>query len=462
MRRAVGRLLRHGNGSTKLVILAVWLCVIKLLAVLVFTPASATVDDISFGFGWFIESLRTTGAFVACIDDFCTHAARMPAQPLFFTALSVISENLLVAAILKSLILTVVIVLCFRYLYRRQAADPQRKAWVWFVIAGLLALSPIVIKHAATVHYEEGFLIELLFLWAFAFLLAVRHLADPDSVKQVGVVLMALVLAFLAYFFKSSMIAVFVLTLALAGIAFLRWRSRSIVVVGLLCVVCMGGWGVRNLAVTDHFSVMTSFDGQNSYRGLTSEGREIYPELYLDRLFDAKVAYLPDGQRVDLPPLPAMESFSDEWAHDRYYKTKAKTWLLNHPTEWLQYTGEKAWNFFVGIHKTPYTYDSDARNVPKSAEDVLTTAWLLMGRLLQVAMVGLLIVLWRRRDRTARALCAGVVAMNGAYAAPYLVGFNYERHVTTYLVIVAACVAVLLTEVLQRRAAPAAVEEAAT
>jgi hypothetical protein len=355
-----------------------------------------------------------------------------------------------------------VVVLCFSYLYRRQAVDGQRKAMIWFLLAGLLAFSPIVVKHAATVHYEEGFLIELLFLWAFAFLLTVRALADAGSERLVGVVVMALVLSFLAYLFKSSMIAVFLLTLALAGVAFVRWRSRRIVVVGVLCLVCMGGWGFRNLAVSDHFSVMTSFDGQNSYRGLSSEGRQIYPELYLDRLFDSKVAYLPGGERVDLPALPAMETFPDEWAQDRYYKAEAKDWLLSHPGEWVQFTVKKVRHFFAGIHKTPYTYENDARNLPMSIEGIVTTAWLLLGRALELTLVGLVVVLWRQRDRAARAMCAAAVLMNGAYAAPYLVGFSYERHVTTYLVIVTACVAMLLAELRQRSSVPADPDRADT
>jgi len=441
------------DGYTKLALLAAWVGAIKLLAAFVFTPANESIFHISFGFGGFIESLDTVGKFISCTDGFCTYATRMPALPMFFAAIGLVTKNMLIAALVKSLILSVVVFFGFRYLIRQQAGPNAHKTGVWFFVALVLAFSPTVIKHASTVHYEEGFLIELLFLWCFAFLVAVQQLASPvlDRSRRDGVLMLALVLSALAYLFKSSMIVVFALTLLLAGVWLMRGRSRRVLVTAVLCLACLIGWGVRNLVVTDHFSVMTSFDGQNSYRGMSSEGLEIYPELYLDRMFDSKVAYLPGGERVRLKELPAMTSFTDEWAQDRYYKAQSRDWLIAHPGEWLVFTGKKAWNFFAGVHKTPYTYTNDARAVSPSLEDRVTMAWLLGGRLLELAMIVLLVGLWRRRDRVGRALCGGVVAANLAYAAPYLVGFNYERHVTTYLVIVAVCVAVLLTEFLRTR-----------
>ena len=453
MLRFVRRLYTSRAGYTKLALLAAWVCLIKLLAVVVFTPATESIFHISFGFGGFIESLDTAGKFQSCTDGFCTYSTRMPALPLFFAAIGLVTENMLAAALIKSVLLTIVVVIGFRYLIRLQAGSDAHKTGAWFLVALVLGFSPTVIKHAATVHYEEGFLIELLFLWCFAFLVALHQWADSasDRVRRDGVVVFALTLSTLAYLLKSSMIAVLALSLLLAAVWFLRTKSRRVLVAAVLSLTCVTGWGVRNLVVTDHFSVMTSFDGQNSYRGMSSEGRQLFPELYLDRMFDSKVAYLPDGERIPLVPLPAIADFKDEWAQDRYYKTKSAEWLLAHPGEWVGYTVKKAWNFFGGVHKTPYTYSNDARGLRPNIEDRATMLWLIGGRALEVAMVALLIGLWRRRDRITRTLCVGVVAANLAYAAPYLVGFNYERHVTTYLVIVAACVGVLLTEFLRGR-----------
>lgn len=452
MARPSIRLLRGRGPYAKLIVLGVWFAVIKLLATLAFHSPSDSIYDISFGFGGYVEGLLTEGRFQGCTDDFCTEAARMPALPLFFAAIGLVSKNLLVAALVKTVLTTVAAMICFRYLLRQQMGAAERKAWVWFVLIGIVAFSPTVIKHITTVHYEEGFLIEILFLWAFAFLVALRQWADRDATPAHGVITLALALSGLAYLFKSSMIAVLALTLVLAAAVYLRARARNILIVAALCVAAVAGWGVRNAVTTDHFSIMTSFDGQNAYRGLNTQGEQIYPQLYLDRLFDEEIAYLPDGRAVTLPPLPPMESFSDEWAQDAYYKEEAKEWPLDHPSLWLKYTGKKALNFFVDIRKTPYTYENDARDLSMGAGDLLIMLWLFVGRILEVLMLGLLVVVWRRRERTGRWLCGGVVAVNAAYAAPYLAGFNYERHVTTYLVIVIACVGVLLTELWERRA----------
>lgn len=447
MPRLVRRLLAWLSGNRKLVLLAVWYATIKLLATVAYNSPHDSIYDISFGFGPFIESLLTNGHYRSCVDGSCTYATRMPGLPLFFAALGLISKNLLVAALLKTVIMTIGVFACFRYLLRRQPGATEVKAWVWFVVAGILACSPAVIKHATTVHYEEGFLIEILFLWVFALLLAARRIGGAkEEDSDPGIYVMIVVLGALAYLFKSSMIAVLVLSLVVAGVGFWRSRGRAIVVVGVLAVACVAGWGVHNQVVTHHFSVMTSFDGQNAYRGANDQGEKIYPQLYLDRLFDSEDVYLPDGERVALPHLPAISDFPNEWAQNSYYEKRAKDWTLDHPGDAARFDVKKAVNFLVGIHKTPYTYDADARNIPTTPGDALVMLWLAIGRVFELVLIGLLVVLWRRRDRAGRFMCAAVVLGNGAYAAPYLVGFNYERHVTTFLVMVAASVAVLLVE----------------
>lgn len=451
MRRLIRWLFLSRDGYLKLILLATGMVLLKLLAVVAATPTGESIYHISFGFGAYVEGILVDGRYQGCVDGICTSAARMPAQPLFFAAIGVVSTSLMIAALVKAILLSTLVIWSFRYLLRLQVGSDRLKTGVWFFVGGVLVLSPVVLKHIVTVHYEEAFLIEILFVWAFAFLVALRQLASGAAERNNGVVVLAVTLSSLAYLFKSSMILVFALTLLLALCWWLRGHSRAVLVTAVVSLAPMAAWGIHNQVATDHFSVMTSFDGQNSYRGLNSEGRRMYPELYLDRLFDSDAVYTPDGEEIELPTLPDRSEFSDEWSYDQHFRAEAMDWLKANPGEAAQFTLKKAWNYFGAIHKTPYTYDADARDLPTSIGDQVTMAWLLLGRLIWLGMLALLVLLWRTRDRAARWLCLGVVGINATYSGPYLVGFNYERHVTTYLVIVSACVGVLLTEYLHQR-----------
>jgi len=139
--------------------IAVWFCLAKTLFALHYLPRHETVEHIAFGFGEYIRSLRAAGTFSSCTGGACIHSSRMPVLPIVFFAISKLSDDLLVATLIKNVCLSIGCAWTFRRLLRLQSAAGGPAREVWGVILALLALSPPVIKHASYAHYEEGLLL---------------------------------------------------------------------------------------------------------------------------------------------------------------------------------------------------------------------------------------------------------------------------------------------------------------
>lgn len=436
-----------------LIALAMVFLVFKLAVMAVTIPASQTIFQLDFGFGDYIRSLHTTGDLAFCRKSFCSYSTRMPLIPWLYHLLGYLTLNSLVVAAIKNVALSLFVVWSFRHLLRSQQVFHSKALESWCWLLPVVVLSPAVIKHASAITYEEGILIELGLLWTFAFLLTARMLANKEAGAKAGPAVMMVLLSAVIYMAKSSMLSLLMASLLL-GLLVVIQRRHWPTLVSLLCALSLPlAWGVRNENVTGRFSVMTSWDGENMYRGASDLGYRLYPDVMLDRIFDSSEFHLRDGTVVKHEALPSIGHFKDEWVWNDHYRALALQWVQQHPAEALLYTGQKVFNFFVRIEKTPYQYQSDGSEIAQrfGVQNLLTMAWLLAGRLLTVVM---LVLLWRlamRRDTGSVHLVLGVLMVNAAYAAPYILGFNYERHITPYLVIVTACVAMLLAQWRERR-----------
>jgi hypothetical protein len=442
------------NSTWWLSVLFVWFSIAKILASFYFFRADDSIFNLSFGFGSYIESLYETGQFSSCANNVCDYATRMPLIPLVFSAIAHISKSTLIAAIIKNTALSGIVFFTFAYLLRMQITINKNSALVWCFVSLVLSLSPPVVKHASSIYYEEGFLVELMFLWTFSLLVTTQLLSGTNARgEERSAVILCTIFGLTAFFIKSSMILVLVLSCALALSWAIKFRDLKVLIIIFLSVTAVVTWGIRNKLVTDRFDVMTSWDGPNAYRGWSENGFNLYPDVVLDRLFDSAVAYKANGETVTIKSIPTHEQFSSEWASNDYYRALAKNWLIDHPWDGVKFSLIKAYMFFVDIRKTPYTYTNDARAPSDQSwfEGIVTSVWLLVGRAFELMMLALMVMLWRKKDSRARILVLSVVAANTAYAAPYLLGFNYERHVTVYLVLVAVCVAVMSAEFLERK-----------
>lgn len=437
-----------------LIVIALWFCVAKQIAAGYYLSGQETVFDLSFGFGSYVQSLYETGTFASCGPEGCARASRMPLLPLIYFSLAQMTTGLMTVTFIKNLLLSVMTATALTFLWRRQPEMREGELRPWVLVCMVLTMAPPVIKHASFPHYEEGLLLEMLFVWTIAGLTAIRTLSSSQSNPPArGAVILFATLGLIVYLIKSSMLLVLAGSLIVALLWASKYRDLRVLLVALLSTATVLAWGARNHTVTGQFSVMTSWDGSNAYRGWSEAGYRFYPDVNLDRLFDSSVAWKADGEEVAIPPLPKLKEFKDEWAKDDYLRSLAWQWMIEHPYDAICFTARKVYLFFIGIHKTPYTYTNDARGTANRSriEAYLTSGWLLLGRLMELALIIALFRLWRQGDGTARLLAGGTIALNLLYAAPYLAGFSYERHVTVYLVMVAASLAFISVELRRRQ-----------
>jgi hypothetical protein len=172
--------------------------------------------------------------------------------------------------------------------------------------------------------------------------------------------------------------------------------------------------------------------GENLYRGSSSEGRALYPEILLDRLFDSRQAVLSDGRIVRLHALKAERCFSNEWSWNEHYFDLARSWWKQHPWEALQFVARKTWVALFELRHTPYKMRAEGSDTeyPRLIS-VAMMAWMAFARVLFFSMLVLTVRdLWRGRQWqsfwTLALICAGWL--------PYFLVFVYQRHVVPLLV----------------------------
>jgi hypothetical protein len=414
----------------------------KIVASFFLNTPEQNIFQLGFGFGPYIQSLHDTGELKSCHGDKCIYSSKMPVLPLFYAGLSAISTQALTIAIIKNTVISIITFLAITALLKKRMEIGFFNPLIWIILLLIPTISPILVKHAAAIQYEEGVLVELVLLWTLSFLLSVlldnteKHLDHPLK-------LFCLILGCLLFLIKESMLFFFIASICLAFFS----GSKDTTRVMLLCAVLVVGWGVRNWITTDRFSVMSSWNGENMYRGANSVAYKIYPKTNLDRLFDSTQLILGDGTALPNQPMPTWFNplFKNEWEWNDHYKTLAYDWIFTHPTEMIRLTLTKTYNLFISLDKSPATASNDARQVKMGQlERIITTSWLTLGRLAEIVMMGLIYYLLKLKDGKARKIVIAVVVCNLCYAAPCIIGFNYERHIAVYFVIVFVCIAIML------------------
>lgn len=417
----------------------------QFAAIFYFIPPHASIFDLGFGFGPYVQLLTQDGQFAQCIGATCAKASRMPLLPVLYRTIGFVSTDQRKVAVFKDILVSAGLAIWFLRLLHIHRRLNRHAIQCWSAFGVLLSLSPAVVKHAAALSYEEGVLLGILLLWAYSYLLLVFiYTKEGWDGRRRSLAIATIALATVAHLAKSSMVLILLLSMAITLLVAVR--RRDVVVAGavVLCVSLVAGWGIRNEIATGHFSIMSSWDGDHLFRGWNTDSENLYPDVNLDRIFDSKIAYLASGEAVNIQWTFLPEHPHTEWGYDTYFRSLAWTWIRTHPSKAFRFLARKVYVFAATIRKTPYTYTNDARgSLRPSPALYLTDAWLFIGRCLEVLLVVLMVILWRTRDASSRYLFGAAVAACSAYAAPYIIGFSYERHVTVFFVIVAVCCAVL-------------------
>ena len=309
---------------------------------------------------------------------------------------------------------------------------------IWSFIIITIFISPSVLKHSSSIDYEEGILIDLLVIYSLSFYIFLYSVVKSKRINQVltSIIIMMLSIT-LCYLTKASIIFLYAGSLLLCS-AYLIY-DRRIFIALCLCTSCLLPllfWGGHNLKSGNVISVMTSWDGENLFKGNSSQGLALYPNYSLDRIFDPNsTRNIFNGEMITGDFL-RRKDFNNEWESNDYYKNKSYSWIVHNPGDFFRFTGLKIYNFFFSIQKSPRTYSYQLGDYNAfSFENIAIMVWLILGRIATLLSLVLGYLSYRKNSRLGTVYFIAFIFIGILYSTPYIIGFNYERHITPFICI---------------------------
>jgi len=374
------------------------------------TYPTPSVFGVSFYMGKTAESLRRHGTMVTTVDLGTTAsglsgivlplaAHRRPLIPIFLALVSLVSQRVFVALLVKNLLVFFLLAATWRAV-RREAEGGRKPLFILGTV--FIVCLPSWIAQIIAPEIEEGYLTPLV-CWLVA--IALQPSAPAGAVRRwmVPLALGAVVLT------KSSMLGPAIVLACVQGRELNRpkavLRNLSGVTAALIIVLIMNGtWSGR-------WTTASSLDWYNIYKGNAPQTKVYYAASALDQM------------PIDVPFRP-----TSEWEFSEGFKRLALDFVSQHPAAFLELAGLKAYNLFLRVDFSP-TDQNFARRLP------LRVLWLLGNLLFRALFLSALalavrdLLRERKRPRSKSFVGAATFLLFViAYAAPYVVGFAYLRH----------------------------------
>lgn len=369
-----------------------------------------SITQLGFGYGVLIEAIEKTGEYRVAegvhYPGVAFSAHRLPFIPYFLIVLKdVLGDDLGRVALVKCLAFNALLALAILGVLRTARVPLWRVA----LLLGFVLTMPRWILNVFEVGLEEAYNITalaLLFSWLW-FSEAARR-ARPGWALGLGLLLVLLV------FLKSSMVY---WCLAVPVLLWLRDRDLRTAGIALALVVAgLAGLAGFNLAHAGRFTISSSWEGWNLYKGNCEYTADLYPPYSLDLLdYEGKVT-------ADRP-------LRNEWDHSAYFAGRAKTFIKAHPGEFLTLALRKAWIFYGEVRASGLAQRGESRYGKPIY--LLQIPWMIGFRLLLWAAILLALrTVWRAPWRSDSALVAlTYLTFLVLYSGFHVVGFAYERHV---------------------------------
>ncbi len=426
--------------------LVILMAVLKLVAVFVYVPGDRSIFDLGFSFDPYVRSLHDGLGFQSCVAENCDHSSRMPGLPLFLGLISTFTTSLRIAAIIKAILFSVLVYLTCRGIGERLVVRSPFHFAFYAAVTAFIVLAPNLIKHASVAHYEEGYVLELLAITAVSALTLIS--ADPKNISW-GRYAVPIVAASAAYLFKSSLILVwFATSLIMVYVAFASARKSLAAGLTVLALAAPTSWLWHNYTTGHRLSIMSSYDGENMFRGWNEHTLDLYPQCSLDMLFEP--IRICEDKPIALPDEAGRAGFKSEWAWNDAYKKRAIDWIVANPGAALKTFGVKLYTVLVSPRLVPYRMTDGLKEKTRGRiEEFVGSGWLAIGRVLE--LFGLTASLWLllRGDEQSRRVAIASLLLTGSYVTPYILGFGYERHFSIFVMLVSICCLFLFSELIR-------------
>jgi hypothetical protein len=383
-----------------------------------------SVFDIPYNLGPLIKNIITNNTYAECgiygmSKDFCFTAHRMPFIPYFLSAIAYFNQDYLFVKLIKNLIFVSLFWLSIYYIwiYAKNVRPP-----ILLLILGFTLSFPSLNSDLWALHLEGAYLIPFISLLFVNILLAEKvKNGQLLKVQNQPKFLVLAIINSLVFLTKSGMAP-----LSITFCLLYYWATRNFKVFTIFAcslLVASLGWGLFNLHNSGVFTTSSSLDGLNLYKGNNELTSTLYPLGNLDIL---------DQKRLILPEV----NLSDEWAYDRYYRSKAIEFIKSHPLETLKLSSAKFYNAFISINRTPTGGRLSLSNFLS-----LATLYRLIFRIMFAVCLFYAVkytlskkgkALLEAEERAV--ISAAYICFVFVFSAPFLVGFAYERHITPLIV----------------------------
>ena len=400
------------------------------------------IFNLSNIFGGYIESLFTSNEFKSCnLDNHytiyfdenisCAYSMRMPVIPYLYLIFTLFSKKYFVIAILKNILLSFIFLILFKIFYKKIKLIDKNIFYIFNFFLLFVFISPVVIKHSSNISYEEGIILELIILWSLFFLLSCYYISRNTTKKNELTPILVISLSTVIYFTKSSTFLCLLISIIISLIWLKKENNLKVILTILISLSLVMVWGYRNLNVSNSFNIGSSINWVNGYHGLNDTALQIYPEIALDQIFFAESFEL-KNKKIILNNDNIVIKFENEWDKNDYYKNKSLNWIKESPVDFIKLTYKKFYNFFIYLKKTPYSVGPKVNKEYKeySFQELVVFTWLIFGRLSTILLLFFIYKNWRNE----KFMCTFIILMCGAYSLPYLIGFNYERHITPFII----------------------------
>ena len=362
------------------------------------------VEDLAFGYGNLLANLRATEKYQACGMSYmpanlCFSGHRLPFIAYFLWLSSVIFDNnLLLITISKNILSSLLLFKAIHYVYQK---IEYKKVFILLIFFALTF--PRWVLHYFQINTEESYIIPF-FAFYIAYLLF-------NSDKHYDFILFVMSIIGLLYS-KNSLLFV---ALVSPVFYFIRYRKSP----NLFIIITVFLAGLFFLAYFNYlnagkFTVNSSWEGWNLYKGNNPNTLAYYPEKSLDQLdYDGLIPH-------------RLKPFQSEWEYSDFLKSKAVDFIHSHPLEFLKLIGLKAYLFFLA----PF---SPACCSPSGLLKIINNVYLLFYRLLFISSLGWFFYqLARKSKMNTEALQVSLLYLTVLFlfSGFYIIGFVYERHIT--------------------------------
>lgn len=367
--------------------------------------APRSLFELSRDYGPITRNLLAGEGFVSCeflLESSCLHAHRMPLIPLYNAAIGLVANDVDLSFLLKHL--TFFVAPIALGLWRLRPVVGERIGLHWLLLLCLLLLNPVFLRWVVRVDIEESFAVGLFFLLGCYVARVSQQGAEPLGLVETALVgvLLALILMIKSSYLYPVVVCAAYLCFLLPG-----WAGKFLLLVPVLGVLI--SWGLHSLHYVGTFSLGTSIDNFNLFKGNNEKFLAIYPRGEFLGNLDAL-----DEIGFTRPPAAITEA-----ALSSYYKGLVMHFVAENKLVALQGALLK----FVVVFFDPQQSFNFGRLY--NLISILS-----LSPLKLMVLASLCHCLWSIVKNNFRgvSLHIFVIFVVLIYAAPYVAGFGYQHH----------------------------------